>query len=286
MMKINVPSIDQNKLLDDCIEHIHESNRKNRLQKCKNEIVVHSMNYKNIASNGTLSDELPPINPLGSVYKEDMIYLYDERLVQSIKGRFYYDKIIANAPQGICPICGHRDVDTLDHFLPKSIFFQYSVSIGNLVPVCLKCNKNKLTNAPEDRAHEVIHPYYDDFDDEIWLYAKINVDAGNPFGFLYSVIKPNSWDETKFTRAKNHMRVYKLKALFRVLSASVINSELKSYKKLYEKTHDIDFVRDHVKDLCDIEREENMNSWKAAMYQSMYDSDWMWIDFFPKYVEE
>ncbi len=82
------------------------------------------------------------------------------------------------------------------------------------------------------------------------------------------------------------MRVYKLKALFRVLSASVINSELKSYKKLYEKTHDIDFVRDHVKDLCDIEREENMNSWKAAMYQSMYDSDWMWIDFFPKYVEE
>ena len=286
-MRIDIPDIDQADILDACIDNMDDSDRKTRLTNCKSDIVTFSQHYAKVAEKGALNGEAAVENGcIGEIQKEDMVFLYDGRLVKSKKGRFYYDKIKSNAPYGICPFCGHREVDTLDHYLPKAIFFQYAVTKENLVPACSKCNKNKMTEVPENRAKETIHPYYDDFDDEVWLVADINMDAGEPFGFSFYVCKPDSWTEEKYQRAENHMKVFKLKKLFRVLAAADISKELKSFAKLYGRTRDFDIVRAHVEDLCNVERDENRNSWKAAMYQCLYDSEWMWNDFFSDYTEE
>lgn len=286
MMKIKIPDIDQGKMLDACIDGIRDTDRKNRLIACKNDILDFSKHYAETAECGTLSNEnIPETNHIGKLGKEDMIFLYNERLVRSKKGREFYNKIKSNAPQGICPLCEHYEVDTLDHYLPKAIFFQYAVTKENLVPACIKCNKNKTSETPETRNQETIHPYYDDFDDEVWLKADICIDAGEPFGFSFYVDSPESWDDEKCQRAENHLYVFKLKKLFRVLAAREVCKELKSLVKLYGRVHDYDFVRNTVKDDCEVERDENKNSWKAAMYQCLYDSDWMWNEFFPNYVE-
>ncbi len=285
MMKISIPDINQAELLNACIDNMDASDRKTRLITCKQDIISCSQKYRENAEKSSLSKEtIPETNSVGNIRKDDMVFLYDGRLVKSKKGRFFYDKIKANAPYGICPFCGHYEVDTLDHYLPKAVFFQYAITKENLVPACIKCNKNKTSEVPEDRTHETIHPYYDDFDDEVWLVAEIDDSAGEPFGFSFYAIKPDSWSEEKYQRAKNHLIVFKLKRLFRVLSAADISKELKALAKLYTRTHNYDVVRNHVLDLCDVEREENKNSWKAASYQCLYDSEWMWDVFFPKYV--
>lgn len=286
-MKISIPDIEQADILDACIDNMDDLDRKTRLTNCKLDIINYSQHYAETAEERTLSSEVAPeSDSIGELKKDDMVFLYEARLVKSKKGRFYYDKIKANAPNEICPFCGYYDVDTLDHYLPKALFFQYSVTKENLVPACIKCNKNKRTEVPEDRAQEIIHPYYDDFDDEVWLVADINIDAGEPFGFSFYVFKPDSWSEEKYQRAENHLKVFKLKRLFRLVSAAAISKELKSFAKLYGRIHDFDIVRDHVEDLCNVERDENRNSWKAAMYQCLHDSEWMWSDFFPDYAEE
>lgn len=52
----------------------------------------------------------------------------------------------------------------------------------------------------ETRNNEFIHPYYDDFNDEVWLKVKIVFDEEIIFSFY--VEKPNTWEQEKYERAK------------------------------------------------------------------------------------
>lgn len=42
-----------------------------------------------------------------------------------------------------CHYCGINMVDTFDHYLPKSLFPEYSVMPINLFPCCAQCNRKK-----------------------------------------------------------------------------------------------------------------------------------------------
>lgn len=288
---ISIPDIKQEDLLNVCINGIRDNDeekeeRKTRLNNSKQSLLEYSRHYKDIAELGLLSAEERNFEIQGGALKNDMIYLYDERLVKSVNGKKYYDKIKAAAPHGKCPICGYYEADTLDHYLPKAVYHRYAVTVENLVPECIACNKKKTTRIANSRDEETIHPYFDDFDDEVWMYATINKQAGKPFGFEFEVRKPDSWDDQKFIRAQNHLKVYKLYDLYRVLSATEINTVLLRIQKLYRRVRDIDFLRDTIKDECDIEREQRKNSWQAAMYQCIYEDTWVWNEYMPTFLDE
>jgi hypothetical protein len=62
-----------------------------------------------------------------------------------------------------CPMCGSPVTGTLDHFLPKEIFPEFSVMAANLVPACGHCNSHAKGSTykgtiPDER---LIHPYFD-----------------------------------------------------------------------------------------------------------------------------
>lgn len=40
-----------------------------------------------------------------------------------------------------CPLCGINDVTDIDHYMPRSVFPEYSVHPFNLIPICHECNK-------------------------------------------------------------------------------------------------------------------------------------------------
>ena len=288
---ISIPDIKQEDLRNACINGMRTNNenekaRKARLNDSKQALLEYSRHYKEVAELGLLNAEERNAEIQGGVLKDDMIFLYEKRLVDSVNGKKYYDKIKAAAPYGICPICGRREADTLDHYLPKAVFHRYAVSVENLIPECIECNKNKDNFVAKSRHEETIHPYFDDFDDEIWMYAKINRQAGIPFGFDFEVGKPKSWYDEKINRAKNHLKVYKLYDLYMVLAALEINTVLLRMKKLYRRVHDIVFLRDTIKDECDIEREQRKNSWQAAMYQCIYEDTWIWNEYIPTFLDK
>ena len=285
-MKIKLPVIDQSEMIEDCIEGIQDSKRKTTLRNSKAAIVDYSAHYLEVAKNGKLSGEPKQVSIPGGATKDDMVYLYDERLVKSAKGRPYYEKIKANAPWGKCPICGYYVADTLDHYLPKSIYYRYAVSIANLVPSCIVCNKNKTSRTAEGRAEETIHPYFDDFDDEVWLNARIERDAGNPFGFVFEVIKPEKWAEEKYKRAKNHLEAYKLSDLYRKLSACEITKEITNLIKLYGITASMNLLKSSVQISLETEMEQGKNTWKSAMLRALSESEWFWNEFMPNILNE
>lgn len=58
-----------------------------------------------------------------------------------------------------CCLCGHRDTSELDHFLPKSIYPEYSVLPTNLVPCCSVCNNLKGDKVSDSLGPLFVHPY-------------------------------------------------------------------------------------------------------------------------------
>lgn len=64
-----------------------------------------------------------------------------------------------------CPMCGSQITGSVDHYLPKETFAEFSILYENLVPACANCNsagKGLLYRGDAD-PERFIHPYYDDW---------------------------------------------------------------------------------------------------------------------------
>jgi len=63
----------------------------------------------------------------------------------------------------LCPYCGYNSPNTLDHFLPKDIYPEFSMYGKNLIPACGDCNNRKGVNVWKDGQRQFINPYCDAF---------------------------------------------------------------------------------------------------------------------------
>lgn len=61
-----------------------------------------------------------------------------------------------------CPMCGYGQVLTLDHYLPKDAYPEFSILPLNLVPACSDCNNFKSNFIRSTEGARFIHPYFDD----------------------------------------------------------------------------------------------------------------------------
>lgn len=64
-----------------------------------------------------------------------------------------------------CPACGEDGKpNTLDHYLPKDEFPEFSITPANLFPMCDACQLHKGTATMDNSGKRYfIHPYFDDF---------------------------------------------------------------------------------------------------------------------------
>jgi hypothetical protein len=79
----------------------------------------------------------------------------------------------------LCPACGEDGTpNTLDHYLPKKTYPEFSITAYNLFPMCDICQGKKSTdtvNAINERLF--LHPYFDDFIDAQVMQLQI----GQPY---------------------------------------------------------------------------------------------------------
>ncbi len=69
-----------------------------------------------------------------------------------------------------CPMCGSGTTGTLDHYLPRTTYPEFSIFSRNLVPTCSHCNSGeKGTTVTGEDAEYFLHPYFDTLaDGPIW----------------------------------------------------------------------------------------------------------------------
>ena len=214
--------------------------------------------------------------------KEDMEALYTQRFVpKNQPNRAFYDKILALAPYGKCPYCQQNLVKTVDHFLPKSKYVAYTVTPYNLIPACSDCNTGKLDSTFHNRVEEPFHPYYDNFDDCVWLKAKLI--EMEPVSFQFYADPPIDISEEKRQRISHSFseqgfclnNIYKLHAAEEYCSRE---TRLKECFQKGKKELAVEVLQDLIKD----EKSISLNSWKTALYQSIIDSEWYWNEYLPE----
>lgn len=72
---------------------------------------------------------------------------------------------LRNQGLNYCPSCGESGTpNTLDHYLPKSTYPEFSVTIANLCPMCDKCQTEKRDKTLNNVLQRLfLHPYFDEF---------------------------------------------------------------------------------------------------------------------------
>ena len=82
-----------------------------------------------------------------------------------------------------CPMCGSGTTGSIDHFLPRDIFPEFSVMLANLVPACTHCNSSAKGNTYRGvNPESFLHPYFESLaQSPIWLIETVRPLAAATF---------------------------------------------------------------------------------------------------------
>jgi HNH endonuclease. len=203
---------------------------------------------------------------------EQLQKVYTNKFARKGKpGRGFYDKLIALPAQGVCPLCGQRVVSTLDHYLPKAHYPLLSVVPNNLVAACSECNKAKLDSVPICAEDQTLHPYYDDVEQEQWLFSEVVI--GTPVSVRFFVNPPDAWDDVIKSRIRKHFSDLRLGALYASHSGSELAVQRVMLAKVAERGGYAK-VREQLQDLYESYSSIHVNSWQTAMYQAVVSNKW------------
>lgn len=135
---------------------------------------------------------------------------------------------IGNKRDMLCPNCTLTDCSQLDHYMPKSLFPEFSANPLNLMQCCSICNQKKL-----DRWLNGIHPiflnlYIDELPPVMYLFVDITMDNGIP-RFRFYIQNSGSIDPILFGRIKSHYQGLDLCERFAERSDNVISEIHRDY---------------------------------------------------------
>ena len=250
-----------------CIRGIRDHDLKDRLEKATDSVARADLNYRRAGPTGACGG-LPCADfELPDVTATEMTWLYDNKMVgKKAPGRSVYNAIRTASPQGRCPLCGHRDVTTVDHYLPKAAYAAVAVNPANLIPACKDCNHTKSSVA-----RDILHPYYDNVENDRWLAA--TVIEGTPPAFLFEVRAPDTWPDTLAERARLHFATFDLGALYAQQAARELSDIRFRLEGILGK-RGAEGVRLHLLEDERSRRAARLNGWQSAFYGAAAASDW------------
>lgn len=277
-MKFLHPPMDENHqpfdagdVFETCVSMVRNASLKRHLQSIRAEVQNEAADYDIKAASGQLYFKIPH-SQVGAVSGDEMIKVYTQRMVpKKSRGRPTYDRIMSAPEHRKCPLCGIGTVNTLDHYLPKTRFPVFSVTPNNLVPVCEWCQGEKSEYYPTANGSQLLHPYFDDLDNDIWLVAVVII--GIPAGFRYYAAPPAYWSQSVKDRVIAHLKELNLPVLFSSNAGSRLAEIRGRLTKLHQKGG-LNAVRTHLLEELDSIAATHKNSWAAAMYRAAIDSDW------------
>lgn len=264
MKSLPKPIDDVKDVFTTCISRVREP-LKTDLEGVLPSVVTTASEYDRLAQSTDLHT-LPKVLVTNGVSKAEQVKVYDDRMAKKDKaGRLIYDRIKNSAPHQKCPLCAHRVVSTLDHILPKAHYPLLSVTPVNLVPCCRDCNTDKLDRPPTGKADQFFHPYYDDFNEGIWLAARFIYDTEVTPEFF--VVKPDNWNQLKFERARNHFNKLDLDELYSLNAKTELDGNKHTFEGLFTSGGSADLKADFEGRAASWAGARR-NTWQAAIYRA------------------
>ena len=272
MRKVTKPNMPSTAVFSDCVAVIRDKNLRTNLTACTALVTEAELEFESKITHGQIYTIVRETLVNGNVPASDFVDLYTGRMVGNPAGRIHYDALLLAAPQGLCPFCAHRDVSTLDHYLPKTQYPRLSVVPINLVPACNDCNKGKSISYPTTSQQETLHPYYDDIEQDLWLTMTVN--QTNPVSVVFSVNRPANWDDLLFERVQEHFTSFSLQKLYSTQAARELSGIKLNLINVYDSGAGTNGVKRLLVDSATSRAAHNPNSWQSALYLGLSDDPW------------
>jgi hypothetical protein len=220
------------------------------------------INYRANLTAGTVV-KIPFINEVHDAFYE----LYESKANDVISIRKGVWELYTSTT--LCPYCLIDTIENLDHYFPRSIFPELSISSQNLIPSCGICNsvyKKALWNNSPDRAF--IHPYFDQLPNEQFLYCNTSISAHGIFTVSFELRQTAQIQGLTYELLARHFEGLELgnRYMAKATSEEVpkIGRILDAYDNLPEKRKSLEsFVTLQVK-------ANVVNTWEHAFYDSIH----------------
>ena len=193
--------------------------------------------------------------------------------------------------RGVCLFCLAGTADTIDHYLPKSIFPDLSIEIYNLIPSCDVCNRKKSTYSPNSKESQLIHPYFNKIDfNSRWMYSYPNekfLKDPSSRAIVFEVICDDDFiNKSDRERIKNHFDRLKLNDRY----DKKVRDELFTVYKLLSGLPDVEenaeYRKEYLYEISEQRKKEAVESgeysykgmgdnwWKSVFLEGLAESEW------------
>jgi len=239
--------------------------------------------FREYDSNKENLENIKPLNYSDSKFSpelpEKLKKLYNSRdeLYKTFKDEIY-KKPFEECEQ-LCPYCGTKIApDTLDHYMPKAIFPEFSIYSYNLIPVCSVCNRNKHEKWLDDSGSRLIlNPYFDKIIDE-QQFLKCSLKLGNNaiISIDYYIDDKVNIEDYYLTIIKNHFEKLDLNQRYVKLSVDRFGRFVWGYIDDDEKEFvdvSISELKRDVKKSINGLRKYGKNYWEKVFLEELKESD-------------
>jgi hypothetical protein len=272
MRALRQPQFNVRQVVELCVTNIADQSLVRRLLDTIPFLEAGEANYRASALGSALFAIVETQHVGGLVDADDLRNLYARKLAsQEGPGRPIYDAIKLGAQGNICPLCNQRTVSTLDHYLAKASHPVFSVAPLNLVPACKDCNLDTQQRRPRSAGEQTLHPYFDTVDNSTWLFASV-IEASPP-AIAFRAEPSEIFPAPKREMIRAHFEAFSLRQLYTTHAAVELVNVYHDITTMPEIERE-QAIRAEFRQRAINRRHVVRNSWQAAMYDALADSDW------------
>ncbi|MGB6212080.1 hypothetical protein [Pseudomonas mandelii] len=208
-----------------------------------------------------------PISTMNAASAKALVKCYSSRTkhLTDLRGQLLYPDI---EDFDECPLCGIGEPDTLDHYLPKDEFPEFSTFSKNLIPVCGPCNSSyKGLKWIANGKRIFIHTYYDTF--PAFCFMSANVAVGPKISIAFNPLRLATHPDFS-DLFERHFKKLKLNDRYKRKAASEISRKRRRLEAVYRRNGlAADVAKALLAEAVELRKEFSQNHWKPVLYEAL-----------------
>lgn len=267
MRSIPLLNVDATDVFDEVAAAKHQPRRR-LMQSARREILVAYQSYEDVAPEvGELDNA-----PLTDQQKDAMRHAYsvEAEPMTTLRGDLLKRVSVAR-----CPFCGISESSTLDHYLPKEQYPEFSIFPKNLVPSCALCNTRKRDRILDagTNVRMFLHPCYDPIPDAAFLTVRVRMKE-NGLILAYRLNRPAGMALQTFQHLTSHFNELDLADRYRKMGLEHLGGLYPALRRAYGPGEDANRVAEKlVEGAEDFEEVSGPNYWLAKLYRALADNN-------------
>lgn len=215
---------------------------------------------------------LEAFDGFGEDGKAALNHCYDSsiRPLNNLKTTIYSN--LGDVGISFCPYCLISEPKTIDHYLPKELYPEFSVLPCNLIPCCPTCNSKRGLIWLKSDKRTTINVYFDILENRRFLFAEVYFESDGIPQINFYIKNMEGLSDYLFEIINNHFDKLKLYQRYRDQIARIV-SELYT---LYSKPAHASLPNKSTAILEQAETDRNIhgaNYWKAAVFEALGNSE-------------